>query len=328
LSSTELAEVLVVYTGAPPSRPGAGSEQPAVAGKVALTAAGLQFTPRFPFVSGLDYTVFAALNGVSLRSSFRVAPPGGDSPRVVAVFPSGTTLPANTLRMYVHFSQGMNARQVHDHIRLLDAQGAVVPLAFVEVAHGLWNAAATRLTLFFHPGRVKRGVAPGDGLGPVLSAGRSYRLVIDGTLTNAAGRPLGADFSHAFTAADDDRVSPDAARVGIAPPRNAADALLVALPEPLDEALLRRFVWVEDASGSAVAGEIAVGDGETRWRFQPREPWKSGAYSLRILPALEDRAGNRFDRLFDRSTVDGDEEGAAERATSPLVPLSFPFRFP
>ncbi len=320
--------MLAVYTGALNARPGPASDQPAIAGSVSLADAGLRFTARFPFVSGLDYTVFAALDGVSLRSSFRVAPPAGDAPRVVAVFPSGTELPANTLRMYVHFSQAMNARQVHDHVRLLDALGAVVPLAFVEVAHGLWNAPATRLTLFFHPGRVKRGVAPGDDLGPVLTPGRSYRLLVDGSLTDAAGRPLGADFSHAFTAADDDRVSPDAARVGVTAPPDAGSALSVALPEPLDEALLRRFVWVEDASGSALAGEVTIGEGETRWRFQPREPWKSGAYSLRILPALEDRAGNRFDRLFDRSTVEGDEEGTAGAATSPLVPLSFPFRFP
>ena len=56
-----------------------------------------------------------------------------------------------------------------------------------------------------------------------------------------------------------------------------------------------------------------------RWTFTPAAPWAAGDYALRVHPALEDRAGNRFDRLFDR-----------ELATTPppqtaLEPYRVPF---
>ena len=36
-----------------------------------------------------------------------------------------------------------------------------------------------RLTLLFHPGRVKRGVGPNEALGPPLRSGETFRLVVD-----------------------------------------------------------------------------------------------------------------------------------------------------
>jgi hypothetical protein len=180
-----------------------------------------------------------------------------------------------------------------------------------------------RLTLFFHPGRVKRGVAPGEALGPVLVAGRTYRLVVDGSLADATGRTMGREFEHGFTAAGADRIRPDAESIAVIPP-TAPDGVLVAtLPEPLDEALLHRFLWVEDESGRAIPGEIAVSDGETRWTFQPRDAWKPGRYAVRIHPAMEDRAGNRFDRLFDREP--GTPHPGADASATPLsVAFSIP----
>jgi RNA polymerase sigma factor (TIGR02999 family) len=62
----------------------------------------------------------------------------------------------------------------------------------------------------------------------------------------------------------------------------------------------------------------AVSEEETRWSFAPAVPWTSQRYSLCLHRALEDRAGNRFDRLFDR------EAGAP---TAPATaPVCVPFR--
>src|SRR6185436_8012428 len=109
-----------------------------------------------------------------------------------------------------------------------------------------------------HPGRVKRGVAPGERLGPVLRAGHAYRLEIDGSLQSAAGVGLGRSHEHRFRVVAADRTAPEAARIRVTPPRAAGDALEVDLPEALDEALLERLVWVEDAAGAALEGDVRV----------------------------------------------------------------------
>jgi hypothetical protein len=300
LDTPSLAARLQVFTG--PATP--SSDQPAVAGSLRVTADGLEFRPLFPFVSGLRYTAYYR-GEPPLQSSFEVPPPGGAAPRVVAFLPSGDALPENTLRLYVQFSQPMEARDVQRHVRLLDAAGRAVPLAFVEIPHGLWDGERTRLTLLFHPGRLKRGVAPGERMGAPLRAGGSYRLQVDAALRDAAGRPLERAALHAFRAIAADRASPRADGVVLHPPLTAAAPLVVDLPEPLDAALLQRLLWVEGATGEAVPGASGIDAGETRWTFTPAQPWAPGGYALRLHPALEDRAGNRFDRLFDRELAAG-----------------------
>jgi hypothetical protein len=209
-------------------------------------------------------------------------------------------LPENTLRLYVQFSRPMSPRDVHRRVQLLAEDGRAVPLAFVEVREGLWDPDRTRLTLFLHPGRIKRGVAPGERLGPPLRAGRSYRLVVDAAMADALGTPLGAAAEFTFQAGPADREPPVAEAVRVRPPAGGRDPVVVAWPEPLDHALQHRFVWVETAEGSPVAGEIQVGPNESTWTLVPDPEWTPGGYAVRVRSALEDRAGNRFDRPFDR----------------------------
>lgn len=316
--AASLAQVLAVFTG--PGAPAA--EVPAVAGVHSLDEDGLQLHPLFPFVPGLRYTARLDLgHGPPLLHSFEATSVAGTAPRVVAIFPSGDVLPENTLRLYVHFSQPMETREVQRHIRLVGDAGVAVPLAFVEIENGLWDARQTRLTLLFHPGRIKRGVAPGERLGPPLRAGGAYRLVVDGALRDSAGRALGHAFEHRFRVAPADRESPKPEALRLRPPAAATAPLLVELPEPLDEALLHRWLWVEDAAGRDVPGALAIDDGEQRWAFVPRAAWSPGSYALVLHPALEDRAGNRFDRLFDR---EASAVPATGWSTAP-PPLRFPF---
>lgn len=317
LDAAALSRRLQVFTGDAP-----GAEQPPMAGAVRLTAAGLEFQPLFPFVSGLRYTALYA-GDPPLRLAFEADAPGGAPPRVVSVFPSGQALPENTLRLYVTFSQPMESRDVQRHVHLLDSAGREIDLAFVEIPHGLWDATHTRLTLLVHPGRLKRGIAPGERLGPPLRAGERYTLRVDGALRDAAGLSLGQAFDHRFEAGAEDRASPRPGALALTPPRAATEPLVVDLPEALDEALLRRLVWVEDARGESVPGRIAIDRGETRWTFAPEGAWAAGEYALRLHPALEDRAGNRFDRLFDRELAASGPGDAGPEA--PARPLSFAF---
>jgi hypothetical protein len=290
---------------------------PAVAGSHALDAEGLHFEPLFPFVPGLRYTVRLDLGrGNRVVQGFEVEAAPGGAPRVTAVFPSGGALPENALRAYVHFSQAMDSRDAHSLVRLEHDDGRVVPLAFVEIPHGLWDPGRTRLTVLLHPGRIKRGVAPGERLGPTLQAGARYRLVVDGRLRDVTGRALGRDFAWPFQVTAADRESPRADGLRVREPDGGRAPLVVELPEPLDEALLRRWIWVEDANGRAVAGAGAVAAGETSWSFEPEAPWAPGRYALRVHRALEDRAGNRFDRPFDRAAAV--REAAREDEDEPL----------
>jgi hypothetical protein len=87
--------------------------------------------------------------------------------------------------------------------------------------------------------------------------------------------------------------------------------LAVALPEPLDHGLLQRWIWVEDSRGQRVDGVPTVSEDETMWSFAPAAPWTSQRYSVCLHPALEDRAGNRFDRPFDRPAGEPSAAAAA-----------------
>lgn len=134
---------------------------------------------------------------------------------------------------------------------------------------------------------------------------------------------LGQSLEHRFEAVAADRTSPALAGIRVAPPVEAEGDLVATLPEPLDEALLHRFAWIEDESGRPVPGDVTVSKAETRWTFRPTEAWKPGRYFLKVHPALEDRAGNRFDRLFDR------ESGASPAGDDATVePLSVTFSVP
>jgi hypothetical protein len=301
--------VFAVFTGDPEP------EKPAIAGSYELDARGLHFRPRFPFVPGVTYVVRLGLGGVAIVERFQVAAPAGAAPRVVAVFPSADALPENLLRFYVHFSQPMEPKGAQAHVHLADGDGERVPLAFVEIEHGLWDPRQTRLTVLLHPGRIKRGVAPAEEMGPPLRSGRSYQLVVGAPMRDAAGLPMGRDFGKRFRVVAPDRTSPSRAGLKLAAPGGAEEPLVVRFPEPLDEALLQRLVWVEGPDGRPLDGVVAVAEGETAWCFRPSRPWEPGSYSLRVHPALEDRAGNRFDRLFDREVGTAQPQTPADALT-------------
>jgi hypothetical protein len=119
---------------------------------------------------------------------------------------------------------------------------------------------------------------------------------------------MGQTWRRSFRAGPPDRRSPRPEGIRVHAPRSRRDPVAVAFDEPLDEALLRRLVGVEDETGRPVEGEAEVAPGERQWTFTPRAAWSAAPYVVRVSPALEDRAGNRFDRPFDR---DGDTASVA-----------------
>jgi hypothetical protein len=167
--------------------------------------------------------------------------------------------------------------------------------------NGLWDPSAKRLTLFLHPGRIKRGVGPGRELGPVLQAGQTVRLRIEGTLESRRGVPLDESYERTLRVAEPDRESPNPDSWRVLAPRSRSGPVTLEFGERLDRALLLRFASVERA-GERVPGTAAVGADGASWAFTPEAAWRPGRYRVSAAPQVEDLAGNTPGRLFDVET--------------------------
>lgn len=291
---------------------GGSGSTPAVAGTHAIVGGAVRFTPMFPFDEGRQYDVVldaarlpAVEDDVPWRRQKIAAVVGrpavarSPSTFVTHLYPSGDVVPANQLRMYLHFSAPMDWRSGYDHVTLLDDRGHEVLDAFLPLDADFWNDDRTRYTVFFDPGRVKRGILPNKQMGRALVAGKRYTLLVKREWRDGHGLPLKEEFRHVF------RASPAIERPLTmrewkveAPAGGTREPIVVTFPEPLDHGLLRRALGVARA-GAPLEGEIAIEAAETRWRFTPRDAWAQGDYELVALAFLEDLAGNRIGRAFE-----------------------------
>jgi len=311
------------------------SARPAVAGTYSVADGIIRFSPLFPFDEGREYVVIfdpsrlpgdgATGASAAWRKQAVTAvvgrPAVARSPSTVVshVYPSSDVLPANQLRMYLHFSAPMDWRSGFEHLQLLDEHGKEVVDAFLPLDADFWNDDRTRYTVFFDPGRVKRGILPNKQMGRALEAGKRYTLVVKREWRDGHGLPLKEEFRREFraTAAIERPLTMSAWRV-TPPAPHTREPLAVTFPEPLDHGLLRRALGVTKMGndGKALDGEVAIEGGETRWLFTPREPWARGDYQLVALSFLEDLAGNRIGRAFEVDRFDRtDSTPEPERAT-------------
>jgi hypothetical protein len=194
----------------------------------------------------------------------------------------------------------MSRGRVYDFIHLLGPGGKEVDGPFLELDQELWDYDGKRFTLFFDPGRIKRGLKPREDLGPALEEGKAYTLVIDRDWPDSEGEPLREAYRKRFTVGPPDDVPPDPKTWQVqAPPAGTREKLKVTSPEPLDHALFQRWLSVTDAGGRPVAGQAEVMPGETTWEFTPQEAWRPGDYRLVIDTRLEDLAGNSIGKPFE-----------------------------
>jgi hypothetical protein len=320
LSQGEWSAFLGVYVDQDGSRD--ASTQPML-GRYTVASDTLRFHPQFPLQPGLRYRAVFDLARAPAGVSQMFAPATGDSSvgnepaalvaefvvskpaaapaaMVSAIYPSASKLPENQLKFYIHFSAPMSRGQAYEHIHLLDCTGGEVDAPFLELGEELWDPRATRFTLFFDPGRIKRGLKPREEVGPSIESGKRYTLVIGRDWPDAAGESLKETFRKTFDVGPPDERQPDVKSWRVTPPRaESTEPLVLSFPEPLDHAMLERVIAVLDSSAKPVAGRIEIDAEETRWRFTPSSPWRAGAYRIAAQTTLEDLAGNSIGRPFE-----------------------------
>ena len=315
LTAEDWQRVFPVYTG---TEGASSSTRPPVAGAWEVGEGTVRFRPSFPLVPGLDYVArldVARLRSLALGASGSEAPagdatvearlslpaPAASPPTVVSgIYPSAAVLPENLLRFYLHFSAPMSRGEAYEHIYLFDDTGNRVEGVFLEVGEELWDPGMRRPTVFFDPGRIKRGLRPHAEAGTPLRAGTSYRLVIDPSWRDGRGQPLAALFDKTFTVVNPDRemLDPSDWRV-TTPAAGTVEPLVLLFPEPLDHGLLQRVVQIQGADGDLLDGSVEIGEEERLFRFVPSEPWRPGEHAIQVEAILEDLAGNNLKQVFD-----------------------------
>jgi hypothetical protein len=279
----------------------------------------LTFTPRFRLTTGSTYT--ATLHSTPRNKlTVKHRAPTSSRPgiaKVTEVFPATDTLPANSLKFYIHFSQPMReGRTIFERIHLLDEDGKKVldPWRRTE----LWTEDARRFTLWIHPGRVKQGVNLREDFGPVLNPGRKYTLLIEQSVQSQNGQPIEKAYRKTFRTVLDDRSRPLPQKWKLTlPPTGSRKPLRVEFGEPLDHALVQRCVEVRTAQGQQVDCSVTLQNEDSVALLTQSTPWLESDHRLIVAPILEDLAGNTPVRIFDTDLT---------KKTGPQPQLQIPFR--
>jgi hypothetical protein len=281
---------------------------------------GILLEPFLPFTTGLPYYVF--FRDV-LIDSFTIPLPGNAAaPKLLQVWPSLDSLPMNTLKIYLQFSQPMRENVSAKYVQLLHDGRDTLNGVFLDLQPELWNEDRTVLTLWFDPGRIKRDLQPNQRMGNPLEENKHYTLFVSKAWTSAQGLPLQQDFKRSFIAGVRDSLSPDPAhwQLGL-PAANSKEPLTIELHETLDHYLLQESLQVNTTTGKRIEGKWLINEKDNQCSFQPSTPWPAGNYQLRINAKLEDLAGNNLNKPFDR-----DITKSKAPADNPVYKRSFTIR--
>ncbi len=282
--------------GAARVRVSVAPDAPSILGEYRVDGERLYFQPMFPFDPGREYIVRVDGGGEPFVAT--VALPARDlvpTTTVEHIYPSTQTLPENQLKLYIHFSAPMAGGDGLRFVKLVDANGEEVVDPFLPLGDAFWDRDHRRYTVFFDPGRVKRGILPNEAMGRPILEEQRYTLAVDPAWRDAEGLPLVEPFRKEFTAGPPDETPIDPKTWTLETPRTGTrEPLIVDFLEPLDRAVLVRTLAVEN-----VEGEIEISRDETRWSLTPNEPWHAGTYHLVALTILEDLAGNQIGKPFE-----------------------------
>ena len=265
-----------------------------VTGKYTRYGDSLAFTPDFNFAAGGKYR--AVFGRIQLE--FSIPNEKLSTTFIKTVYPQVDVLPENMLRMYISFSGAMMPGEAYDHIKLLRENGTEVEKAFLIIDQELWDAERKRFTLLFDPGRVKQSLRSNVELGAPLTAGQTYRLVIDSAWRDAHGNALANRYTKTFTVTAAERTKLTVADWKItAPTAGTFDDLVIEFDRPIDYVLASKCINIS-INNTKVSGRATM-TGNGHWRFTPDHPWSEDQYYMEVYPHLEDVAGNNFSNVFD-----------------------------
>jgi hypothetical protein len=217
------------------------------------------------------------------------------APQVVSLSPAASSIPANTLRLYVTFDRRARGTVTTRDVRLVDAEGRVVDGAFMDFGQDLWSPDGRRLTILFDPGRVKRDVeGDGESADP-LEVGHSFTVEV-----------FGKRFHYRVTPAIRSAITPQTWRLAL-PKAGSGEALTVTFDRNMDGALLRDELAVVDAQGRSQSGQAATSANGRTWSWRPKSSWHLGAYRLVVGSSLEDISGNRIGEALDHDVGSPDK---------------------
>ncbi|WP_395745926.1 Ig-like domain-containing protein [Prosthecobacter sp.] len=274
-----------------------GDEIEPLFGSVVKTGDNVLFTAALPLVAGESYRVEVKSPDGSWserKLTFRLRQAAVPT---VSISPAPTVLPANALKLYLHFSEPMEQGVFLERITLQREDGSVVNGAFRETE--LWSPDGKRLTLWLHPGRQKTGVNLNTDEGLVLQEGRKHTLKIAASWRSTAGVALGKEAVFTVAAGAADHSCPDPQRWQVRVPKaGTSDPLKITFDEPLDPAMLATALKVK-RGGTEIAGTVAMGVDARSWYFIPAEAWAPGPGVIVIDPLLEDLAGNNLNGPFE-----------------------------
>lgn len=288
-----------IYFGQVPSNP----DIPEILGNYKYVDSQYFFKSKYGFSIGASYTVFVKSNS-NVEQRFIVMVPETKlkpSTYIKNVYPTSSKLPMNQLKFYIEFSAPMRLGNAFEHIHLYKLpEGKLESEVFLVTAEELWNPEKTRVTIFFDPGRIKRGVQPNLQLGLPLVSGNTYKLVIDKEWLDVNDVKLTKGFEKTFDVVSVDRKSPNSENWKIDFPKTKNKShLKIDFKEAMDFGLLHSAIAIVDERNRRVEGVIKLFKNESKWTFTPKKKWLIGNYKMIINAWLEDLSGNNLNRKFD-----------------------------
>lgn len=317
-------EVEVVAESAPEGarlalyRRGANGHFP-IFGKSKRSADRIVLVPAFPLAPGEGYEARLSMGETIVASEdYRVPESLLDPPTVNFILPTAEVVPANLLKFYIEFDQPMRrGQEIFDQVQIIDSEGKAIPAPWRRL--DIWSADDRRFTLWIHPGRVKRGIALRESLGPVLEPGRRYTLVLDPSIRATGGKSLGKTVRRQFQVGPPVRERLDASKWEVVAPRSGESKLVLKSDRPLDPFLVDRHLEIRQGS-RIIERKLSWDEAQTRFSIGATRGWKSGNHRLIVGGYLEDLAGNTVERVFDRDLSQAEEEGVAREINFEVAP--------
>ncbi|MEO1054704.1 MAG: hypothetical protein AAFX87_28995 [Bacteroidota bacterium] len=255
---------------------------------------------------------------LSLTSSADLKAP---TPEVVNIYPTADQLPENLLRFYLEFSEPMLENEFQRFVEILDENGNKVAAPFLGSKSEYWDRDHYKITLFFHPGRIKTGLKANELHGRPLKAGHSYTLLVKPGWKSREGIPSETSFSKKFSITEERRskIDPSNWQVNL-PKLNSREQLIIDFGQSLDHINALTFIVLQDQYGQEIEGEITLRESESIWEFTPTLPWRENALTIICDKTLEDVSGNNLIGAFDTEKLA--QITAANKEKTHRIPLN------